>query len=182
MAHTHMACPLKFTLLFVIKFCIFDVLECTNNTDVISHCIDEQPCIGSYAETYNALALEQNGFNIRLALYPAKRPSSVRVFVKVYGPNGTHSPKSNAVDYTWSTNCLFVASPAAVLQVMSLGSILVDPRTQHLNITLPSFFCCNVSEDRREMMIKNVIAEVSLNLLMNVSLLASQAISQRVKV
>ncbi|XP_020626153.1 uncharacterized protein LOC110063498 isoform X2 [Orbicella faveolata] len=160
MVHAHMACPLKFTFLFVIKFCIFGGLECANNTDVISHCIDNQPCIGTYKEIYNDLALEQNSFNIRSALYPVMRPSSVRVFVNVYGPDGTQNPRSNAVKYTWSTNCLFVALPAAVLQVMSLGSILVDPRTQHLNITLRSFFCCKVSEDRREKMIKNVIAEL----------------------
>jgi len=174
MVHAHMACPLKFTLLFVIKFCIFGGLECANNTDVISHCIDNHPCIGTYKEIYNDL--KRNSFNIRSALYPVMRPSSVRVFVNVfvnvYGPDGTQNPRSNAVKYTWSTNCLFVALPAAVLQVMSLGSILVDPRTQHLNITLRSFFCCKVSEDRRGKMIKNVIAEVSLNLPMDVSFLA----------
>ena len=123
-------------------------------------------------ETYNALASGENSFNIRAALYPAKKPSSVRVFVNVYGLNGTQSPRSNACKYTWSTNCLFVALPEAVLQVMSLGSIIVSPRTQHLDITLPSF-CCKVSEDRREKMIEDVIAEVSVNLLVDVNFLAS---------
>ena len=69
--------------------------------------------------------------------------------------------------YTWSTNCLFVALPTAVLQGMSLGSILVDPRTGHLDITLPSF-CCKVCESKREKMIEDVIAEVSVNLLVDV--------------
>ena len=105
-------------------------------------------------------------------MYPAKKPSSVLVFVNVYGPNGTQSPRSNAVKYTWSTNCLFVALPTAVLQGMSLGSILVDPRTGHLDITLPSF-CCKVCESNREKMIEDVIAEVSVNLLVDVIFLAS---------
>ena len=167
-----MACPLKFTVLFVFKFCIFGIVECANNTDVISHCIDKQPCIGTYADIYNALTVGENSFNIRSALYPAKKPASVLVFVNVYGPNGTQSPRSNACKYTWSTNCLFVTLPAAVLQVMSLGSILVDPRTQHLDITLPSF-CCKVSKNRREKMIEDVIAEVSVNLLVDVTFPAS---------
>ena len=167
-----MACPLKFSILFVFKFCIFGIVECANNTDVISHCIDEQPCIGTYADIHNALTLGENSLNIRSALYPAKKPSSVRVFVNVYGPNGTQSPRSNAVKYTWSTNCLFVALPAAVLQVMSLGSIIVSPRTQHLDITLPSF-CCKVSENKREKMIEDVLTEVSVNLLVDVNFLAS---------
>ena len=92
--------------------------------------------------------------------------------MNVYGPNGTQSPKSNACKYTWSTNCLFVALPAAFLQVMSFGSIIVSPRTQHLNLTLPSF-CCNVSEDKREKMIEDVIVEVSVNLPVDVNFLAS---------
>ena len=92
--------------------------------------------------------------------------------MNVYGPNGTQSPRSNAAKYTWSTNCLFVALPTAVLQGMSLGSILVDPRTGHLDITLPSF-CCKVCESNREKMIEDVIAEVSVNLLVGVIFLAS---------
>ena len=167
-----MACPLKLIVLFVFKFCIFGIVECANNKDVISHCIDKKPCIGTYADIYNALALGENSFNIRSALYPAKKPSSVLVFVNVYGPNGTQSPKSNACKYTWSTNCLFVTLPAAFLQVMSFGSIIVSPRTQHLNLTLPSF-CCNVSEDKREKMIEDVIVEVSVNLPVDVNFLAS---------
>ncbi|CAH3142881.1 unnamed protein product, partial [Pocillopora meandrina] len=168
----HMAFPLKFTVLYVIKFCIFSIVECANNrNNVIRHCIDKQPCIGTYGDIYNASASGENSYNIRAALYPAKKPSSVLVFVNVYGPNGTQSPRSNAVKYIWSTNCLFVALPTAVLQGMSLGSILVDPRTGHLDITLPSF-CCKVCESKREKMIEDVIAEVSVNLLVDLQDLA----------
>ena len=73
-----MAFPLKFTVLFVIKFCIFSIVECANNrNNVIRHCIDKQPCIGTYGDIYNALALGENSYNIRAALYPVKKPSSV---------------------------------------------------------------------------------------------------------
>ena len=175
-----MACPLKFTVLFVFIFCIFGIVECATHSNVIHHCIDKQPCIGTYGDIYNALAPAKNSFNIRSALYPALKPSSVRVFVNVYGPNGTQSLRSNACKYTWSTNCLFVALPAAVLQGMSLSSILVDPRTEHLDITLPSF-CCEVCKNDREKMIKDVIAEVSVNLLVDVNFLASSE-NNKVKV
>ncbi|RMX39907.1 hypothetical protein pdam_00024573 [Pocillopora damicornis] len=57
----------------------------TERNNVISHCIDKQPCIGTYGDKYNALASGENSYNIRAALYPAKKPSSVNV----YGPNGT---------------------------------------------------------------------------------------------
>ena len=83
----HMACLLKFTVLFLFKFCIFGNVECANNTDAISHCMEKQPCTGTYADINNALAVRENSFNIRSALYPAKWPSSVRVFVNVYGRN-----------------------------------------------------------------------------------------------
>ena len=47
----HMAFPLKFTVLFAIKFCIFSFVECANNrNNVIGHCIDKQPCIGTYGD------------------------------------------------------------------------------------------------------------------------------------
>ena len=92
--------------------------------------------------------------------------------MNVYGLNGTQSRRSNACKYTWSTNCLFVALSAAVLHVISLGSIIVSLCTQHLDITLPSF-CCKVSEDRREKMIEDVIVEVSVNLPVDGNFLAS---------
>ncbi|XP_078349992.1 uncharacterized protein LOC144634813 isoform X2 [Oculina patagonica] len=54
-------------------------------------------------------------------------------------------------------NCLYAAFPAEVLEVLSLGSILVTPRTQELNITIPPF-CCNVTVEKRQRMIKDVLA------------------------
>ena len=32
---------LKFTVLLVLKFCIFGIVECANNTDAISHCTNK---------------------------------------------------------------------------------------------------------------------------------------------
>jgi len=46
-------------------------------------------------------------------------------------------------------SCIYAALPGAVLQVLSLGSILVSPRTQELDIQIPPF-CCNVSENKEE--------------------------------
>ncbi|XP_022801829.1 uncharacterized protein LOC111339438 [Stylophora pistillata] len=62
------------------------------------------------------------------------------------------------VRYTWSLSCLYVAVPPLMLEVLSLGSILVTPRTQTLNITIP-YFCCNLSkkEDERGKIIKETI-------------------------
>lgn len=122
-------------------------------------------CIHTYEQLYNSLTKSENSFNIESALYPAKRPSSVRVFVNVCGPNKTKNSEPVA-KYTWSISCLYVALPPLVLEILSLGSILVDPRTQDLNIQIP-YFCCNVSDDdderrtRIQAMIEGVLAAVS---------------------
>ncbi len=122
-------------------------------------------CIHTYEQLYNSLTKSENSFNIESALYPAKRPSSVRVFVNVYGPNKTKNSKPVA-KYTWSISCLYVALPPLVLEILSLGSILVHPRTQNLSIQIP-LFCCNVSDNDDERsthikeMIEGVLAAVS---------------------
>ena len=115
-------------------------------------------CIRTYEQLYNSLAKSDNSFNIESALYPAKKPSSVRVFVNVYGPTKTENPLAK---YTWSISCLYVALPAPILQLWSLGSILVTPRTQTLDITIPQF-CCNVSKkgDERRKKINEMIERV----------------------
>ncbi|KAL9989516.1 hypothetical protein ACROYT_G004076 [Oculina patagonica] len=117
-------------------------------------------CIHTYEQLYNSLTKSENSFNIESALYPAKRPSSVRVFVNVYGPNKTKNSKPVA-KYTWSISCLYVALPPLVLEILSLGSILVHPRTQNLSIQIP-LFCCNVSDndDERSTHIKEMIEGV----------------------
>ncbi|XP_044166430.1 uncharacterized protein LOC122950431 [Acropora millepora] len=46
-------------------------------------------------------------------------------------------------------SCLYAAIPSVVLEVLSLGAILVTPRTQELNLQIP-LFCCNVSEDKED--------------------------------
>ncbi|XP_068753938.1 uncharacterized protein [Montipora capricornis] len=46
-------------------------------------------------------------------------------------------------------SCLYATIPSVVLEVLSLGAILVTPRTQELNLQIP-LFCCNVSEDKED--------------------------------
>lgn len=124
-------------------------------TDVIASCADETTCAQSYGDVYNALASDKNYFNISQALYPAKKPSSVQVYVRLYGATKTENCTPAA--YTWSKSCLYAAFPAKALEILSLGSILVASRTQELNVTVPSF-CCNVSEDNRKAIIEGVLA------------------------
>lgn len=84
------------------------------------------------------------------------RPSSVLVRVSM-----NYGPKCNAKYYLWSISCLYAAVPAILLEVSSLGSILVTPRTQDLTIRIP-LFCCNVSdkESERQTIIKGMIKDV----------------------
>ena len=148
----------KFLFLLIVQVAFVSVLECTS-TDIIGHCVNFSPCIETFANIYNSLASDDNSYNIESALYPAKKPSSVRVFVNVYGPNKTDNSTTDT-KYTWSLNCLYAAIPARVLEVLSVGSILVTSRTQELNITIPQF-CCNVSVEIRQKMIEDVLAAVS---------------------
>lgn len=62
--------------------------------------------------------------------------------------------------YTWSMSCLFAAFPEIVLELLSLGSILVRSRTQKLDITIAPF-CCNVSVENRVTIIEDVLLSVS---------------------
>lgn len=148
-----------FFILFFAQAALISVFHCTK-ADVIKACNNFTPCIRNYANIYDALASDDNSFNIESALYPATKPTSVRVFVNVYGPNKMDN-SSTDTKYTWSMNCLYAAFPAGVLEVLSLGSILVTSRTLELNITIPQF-CCNVSVEKRQKMIKEVLAAVSV--------------------
>lgn len=129
--------------------------SCVNSTTSTS-------CIRTYEQLYNSLAKSENSFNIESALYPAKRPSSVLVRVSIYD----HTNKTLHAEYLWSMSCLYAAIPATLLEVLSLGSIIVASRTQDLKIQIPHF-CCNVSDkesDRRTNitgMIEGVLAAVS---------------------
>ena len=89
----------------------------------------------AYEQIYDILAKAENSFNIETALYPPKRPCSVRVLVNVYGPNGTDL-STPAAKYTRSISSLHAALPAAVLEFWSLGAIQVTRRTRELNITI----------------------------------------------
>ena len=63
-------------------------------------------------------------------------------------------------------SCLFVSLPAAFLEFLSLGSILVTPRTQELIIHVPQF-CCNVSESSEGR--KKIVEEILTRALAEVS-------------
>ena len=125
--------------------------------DAIRNCSIFTSCIDSYADIYKSLTSEENSFNIESALYPAMMPSSLVVKVQIFELNET-----SVANYTWSVNCLYVAFPAEVLQLLSFGSILITPRMQDLNIRIPNF-CKNFSsvKEQKDLM-KGVIAAVSV--------------------
>ena len=140
--------------------------ECSPKAVILHNCTTSASCSYTYEQVYHSLAKSENSFNISSALYPGRsRPSSVRVFVNVYGPNKTK--ESIPAKYTWSMSCFYSAVPAFALEVLSLGSILVKRRTQDLNLQIP-LFCCNISdnEEQRKQQIGSllirVLAEVSL--------------------
>ena len=124
-----------------------------NSTSATNSCSDI-----TYEQVYNSLTKSENSFNIESALYPAKKPSSVRVFVNVYGPNKT------VAKYTWSISCLYTALPAKVLEVWSLGAIMVTRRTQELDLTI-SILCCDVTQGKLKGLIDRVLAAVSIHVI-----------------
>lgn len=153
--------PQKYLMLAVLNAVMFSfqqntVEACTGT--VITGCNDTTSCIQTYEEVYKLLASNMNYFKIAQGLYPAKRMSSLLVHVTLNGANGTE--KCSPAYYTWSMSCLFAAFPGYVLEVLSLGSILVRSRTQTLNITIAPF-CCNVSVENRVTIIENVLTAVS---------------------
>ena len=117
------------------------IKNCTNSTNSTS-------CSLTYEQVYQNLSKSENNLNISNALYPGRsKASSLHVLVDVYGPDKTKD--SVPAQYAWSVSCLYAAVPARVLEVLSLGSILVSHRTQHLDLHIP-LFCCNVSENKEE--------------------------------
>ena len=163
-----MACVTQRTsiIAYVVFHLISSLFVCTG-ADVISECANATSCIGTYADTFKSLASDVNSFNIESALYPANEPSSVLVFVNIYGQNEPDKAGKDSMPavmkYTWSLRSLYAAFPAVFLEISSLFSILVTPRTQELNITIP-FFCCNVSVKDRKRMIKTALAAVSISI------------------
>ena len=149
----------KFQVFLVLAFHKHVIKACDET--VIMSCRSDRSCIRTYGQLYNALASNKNHFNISEALYPAKRPPSVLVRVKLFGDHETGN--CAPVTYTWSTLCLYAAFPSFVLEILSFGSILVYPRTQDLAVTIPPF-CCDVSIDDRMTMIDKGLASVSKNI------------------
>ena len=153
-------------IVYVVFHLISSLFICTR-ADVISECANATSCIGTYADIYKSLASDVNSFNIKSALYPANEPSSVLIFVNIYGQNGPDKTGNDSMPavmkYIWSLRSLYAAFSAVFLEISSLFSILRNPRTQELNITIP-FFCCNVSVKDRKRMIKTVLAAVSISI------------------
>ena len=117
------------------------------DADVIKHCMNSTnstSCSLTYEHVYKSLTKNENSFNISHALYPEGGKPSFLVRVNVYGPNKTHN--STPAQFLWSIHCLFSSVPASLLEMLSLGSIIVSSRTQELNIQIPAF-CCNLSEN-----------------------------------
>ena len=146
----------KFSLL-IIQVALVGFIS-HSQADVIRNCTEFTSCIDSYVDIYKSLTSEENRFNIATALYPAMMPSSLLVKVQIFRSN-----MSVATDYTWTVNRLYVAFPVDVLQVLSLGSILVTPRIQNLKLCIPQF-CLNFSsvKEQKDLM-KRVLAAVSAN-------------------
>ena len=151
-------------ILFLVQVVLIVLQHTSIEAAVINNCINSTSSTNScsditYEQVYNILAKSENSFNIESALYPAKKPSSVHVFVNVYGTNKTDTSIPDA-KYTWSISCLYAAFPAEVLKVWSLWSIMVSRRTQTLNITI-SLSCCDVSQGKLKEHITGVLAAVS---------------------
>lgn len=152
--------PISYALLFLYFIGIF---ASGSRANVIDDCDNLTSCIETFADLYYALASDENSFNIESALYPAMKSSSILVTVNISGQNGSRKTDNSIPDlkkYTWSLNCLYAAFPAAFLEILSLGAIVVTPRMQKLNITIPHF-CCNVTVEKRRTMIRDVLATVS---------------------
>lgn len=152
--------PKTYLLFFVLNMmfsCPQNTVEACDGT-VITACNDNTTCVQTYEELYKSLGSSINYFNISQALYPAKWLSSLLVHVTLHGANGIE--KCRPAKYTWSMSCLFAAFPEYVLEVLSLCSIVVTPRTQKLKILITPF-CCNVSQEDRVTMIDTVLAAVS---------------------
>ena len=121
--------------------------QVSEGADVIDQCMNSTnstSCSLTYEHVYKSLTKNENSFNISRALYPEGGKPSFLVRVNVYGPNKTHN--STPAQFLWSIHCLFSSVPASLLEMLSLGSIIVSSRTQELNIQIPAF-CCNLSEN-----------------------------------
>ena len=147
-----------FLMLLLFQVMVMDFAQKTK-ANLIKEWVKNTTCVETYADVYSTLASPKNYFNIAVALYPARKPSSVLVHVNLH-TQYNQTEKSSPVPYTWSMSCLYAAFPAKVLELFSLGSLIVTSRKRELNITIAPF-CCNVSEDDRFTMIDRVLAEVS---------------------
>lgn len=156
--------PGVFILVHLMRICVHLIPNDATEAAVVNNCTSPVHSTAScdkitYEQVYSILAKSQNSFNIESALYPPKRPSSVRVLVNVYGPNETDL-LTPAAKYTWSISCLYAALPAEFLEIWSLWAIQVNRRTQKLNITI-SISCCDVTKGVLKKHIEDSLAAVS---------------------
>ena len=79
-----------FPLLLLIQVMLTDFAQQTK-ANMLKECVNYTTCIETYADAYSALASPKNYFNIALALYPARKPSSVLVHVNVHRFNQTRT-------------------------------------------------------------------------------------------
>ena len=134
-------------ILYAVFHLISSLFICTI-ADVTSKCANTTICIGTYADIYKSLASDVNSFNIEYALYPANEPSSVLVFVNLYGQNGTDKTGNDSVPdvmkYIW------LEKPLCCFSRCFLGDLILflnigdstHARTKHHNsILLLQCFC-----------------------------------------
>ena len=80
----HATRPASCSLLFIHVLLIGIVVKGTGG-DVINNCDKVNSCLETYPDIYYTLASDEKSFKIESGIYPPKKPSSVRVFVNLYG-------------------------------------------------------------------------------------------------
>ena len=135
-------------IVYLVFHLISSLVICTR-ADLISECTDATICIGTYADIYKSLASGVNSFNIEFAFYPANEPSSVLVFVNIYGQNEPDKAGNDSMPavmkYTWSLRSLYTAFPAVFLEISSpfldTGNSTHARTKHHDSILLLQCFC-----------------------------------------
>lgn len=140
---------------------IMSFAEDIDQADVFKHCLNSTnstSCSSTFEQVYTSLTKGESNFNISDALYPEGSKPSFLVRVNVFGPNKTSNSKP--AKFTWSIHCLYASVPKWLLQILSLGSIIVTFQRQELEIQIPAF-CCNISDDKKKRFLRGVLYQVS---------------------
>ena len=135
-------------IVYVVFHLISSLFICTR-ADVISECANATSCIGTYADIYKSLASDVNSFNIKSALYPVNEPSSVLIFVNIYGQNrpdktgnGFHTCCNEIhMEFEKPLCCFFRCFPGDLISLLDTADS-THARTKHHNsILLLQCFC-----------------------------------------